>query len=105
MMINYTICSITGKRTYRDRLDALIAMSNITAHNHQQPHRAYHRTPCRVYQCPYCQGWHLTSQTLTERRQRYHRIVSTPTSFATLLNQSEVSLCSIPSSSLSDPIA
>lgn len=42
------------KRRYRDRLDALIALARIRRDGER-----------RIYRCPLCRGWHLTSQ---ERR-------------------------------------
>jgi hypothetical protein len=47
------------KRRYRTKLDAEIALSRVDAatagaHDTQRP--------VRVYRCPHCRGWHLTSQ-------------------------------------------
>ncbi|MFJ6239814.1 hypothetical protein ACIQH0_37810 [Streptomyces griseus] len=44
---------LTGKRRYRNRLDARIALANT---------RRRDRGEKRAYQCPGCHGWHLTSK-------------------------------------------
>ncbi|WP_186343712.1 hypothetical protein [Streptomyces sp. CFMR 7] len=44
---------LTGKRRYRNRLDARIALANTRRRDHGEK---------RVYQCPGCHGWHLTSK-------------------------------------------
>lgn len=46
---NWTRCRPTGKRRYRDKLDALEVAS-----------RAAVTGPQRAYHCPECDGWHLT---------------------------------------------
>lgn len=44
------------KLGYRDRIGALIALSTATAS------RSAKRAECRVYRCPNCKRWHLTSK-------------------------------------------
>lgn len=44
------------KVRYRSKLDAKIALSRT------QQSRASKREEARVYHCPNCKGWHLTSK-------------------------------------------
>ena len=46
-----------GKVRYADRLEALIALADTT-----RPAANAKRTEKRIYRCPKCRGWHLTSQ-------------------------------------------
>lgn len=46
-----------GKRRYRDRLAALIALAEVVFVD--APGRPKHEV--RAYRCPACRGWHLTS--------------------------------------------
>lgn len=48
----------TGKRRYRDRIGALVALA--TVQRRDDPHRP--KTERRAYRCPQCGGWHLTSK-------------------------------------------
>lgn len=51
-----TRCPKHGKRRYRSEADARAGMSGTKK-------RGDGRTPARrVYQCPDCHGWHLTSK-------------------------------------------
>lgn len=50
-MTSMTRC--TDKVRYRDELGAKIALANTQAKDHGEK---------RVYRCPICRGWHLTSQ-------------------------------------------
>ncbi|KMM44867.1 hypothetical protein CWIS_13650 [Cellulomonas sp. A375-1] len=52
----------SGKVRYRDRLDALLALSKIGRKD--SPRRP--GSEQRAYPCPRCKGWHLTS---TDRRR------------------------------------
>ena len=52
----------SGKVRYRDRLDALLALSRIDRKD--SPRRS--KSEQRAYPCPRCKGWHLTS---TDRRR------------------------------------
>lgn len=45
----------TGKFRYRDRIAALLALGRI---DNVDPGRR----ESRVYRCPQCRGWHLTSK-------------------------------------------
>lgn len=46
----------TGKRRYRDRIAAQLALATL-----KKDDREGH-TEERAYSCPYCGGWHLTSE-------------------------------------------
>lgn len=50
----------TGKRRYRDKLDAAMALSST-----QSPRARGDRREARSYKCPHCKGWHLTSRRWT----------------------------------------
>lgn len=50
-----TRCDRTGKHRYRDENDAREALARAK-------HKPRDRYPQRVYQCPFCGGWHLTSK-------------------------------------------
>ena len=45
-----------GKQRFRDKLSAKIALANIEHKDRDQAREQ------RVYKCPSCYGWHLTSQ-------------------------------------------
>lgn len=47
---------VCRKRRYRDEVEARIDMARIAATS------AAKRVPVRAYHCPYCSGWHTTSQ-------------------------------------------
>lgn len=51
-----TFCQKAKKTRYRDDLEAKIAISRLS--NTSQRDTIPHRT----YRCPFCKGWHLTSQ-------------------------------------------
>lgn len=46
----------TGKARYKDELDAKIALAST------QRSRTKSHQESRVYKCPFCRGWHLTSK-------------------------------------------
>lgn len=48
----------TGKRRYRDEIAAMLALGRIGDRGQDRGDR-----PVTQYRCPYCRGWHLTSQT------------------------------------------
>lgn len=50
----------TGKVRFAGERSALAALQRIAADAVEAVFRA--RQPCRVYECPRCDGWHLTSQ-------------------------------------------
>jgi hypothetical protein len=51
-----------GKRRFRDRVSAVLDMQRI-----QRKHDADRdKVPCRVYECPRCKGFHMTSQPVPE---------------------------------------
>jgi hypothetical protein len=47
----------TGKRRYRDEIAAMLALGRIGDRGRDRG-----ASPVRQYRCPYCHGWHLTSQ-------------------------------------------
>lgn len=53
----------TGKRRYRDRIAALLALADTTRSDSER------RNEVRAYHCPDCQGWHLSSKAAYERPQ------------------------------------
>lgn len=55
---NLPHCKRSGKVRYRDRRQAVDALQVIQAQRPDGHHE------CRVYRCPHCRGWHLTSQPL-----------------------------------------
>lgn len=46
------------KRRYRDRIAALLAL----AATGRRKHARNPKQETRIYRCPACKGWHLTSQ-------------------------------------------
>lgn len=56
-----------GKRKYRSRMDAMLALANT-----QGSRRSNRRNEKRIYRCPDCGGWHLTSMSLS----KYRRVVA-----------------------------
>lgn len=48
-----TVCK---KRRYRTEPEALLELQHV------RDDPKGHKVPVRVYACPYCRGWHLTSQ-------------------------------------------
>lgn len=51
-------CSKTGKQRYYDQLEAMIALQSTFQTDKGK------RQERRFYRCPFCRGWHLTSQEL-----------------------------------------
>lgn len=53
----------TGKR-YPDELSANIAIANqqLKANRHRKHGKKGVEIPIRSYPCPFCKGWHTTSQ-------------------------------------------
>lgn len=51
----------TGKRRFRDRVAALLALAEIARADGER------REEVRAYRCPECRGWHLTSKAVYER--------------------------------------
>lgn len=47
---------VCKKRRYRTEPEAMLELANVRR-DPKTPH-----IPCRVYLCPHCSGWHLTSQ-------------------------------------------
>ena len=62
MARNYVKSKRCGKRKYRDRISALLALASTT-----QNRKARGKDETRAYHCPICKGWHLTSQPLRTR--------------------------------------
>ncbi len=54
-------CS-SGKVAYPDQISAMVGLSNIQYHIRMHPHHAFRKYPVRVYHCPECHHWHLTSK-------------------------------------------
>ena len=50
----------TGKQRYRDRIAALLALTELPDTPKRREQRAY--------RCPHCRGWHLTSQPQRTRK-------------------------------------
>lgn len=51
-------CDKTGKVRYRNEKDATITLKNLQSYNYSGDDS---RQEKRVYMCPQCNGWHLTS--------------------------------------------
>lgn len=49
----------SGKARYKDRLSARMALA-FASRKHADNNRP--KTERRIYRCPACQGWHLTSR-------------------------------------------
>jgi len=50
-----------GKKKYRDKIAAMMAIANIEARGEDRPSG---QIPKRAYKCPACHQWHLTSKEL-----------------------------------------
>jgi len=48
----------TSKRSYRTRRKAIVALDQLRTRRD----KGYGRSERRVYRCPHCGEWHLTSQ-------------------------------------------
>lgn len=48
------------KRRYRTEVDSQLALARIDGHVRTRGQSD--DAPTRVYECPHCRGWHLTSQ-------------------------------------------
>jgi hypothetical protein len=57
-------CRTTGKTSFRDRLDAMLALARIQAATAED--RDY--LPQRAYRCNECGAWHLTKKPLRTRQ-------------------------------------
>lgn len=53
----------TGKKRYHDQDAARQAIASIV-----RLHPGRGKLPQRSYQCPFCNGWHLTSQDVQEAK-------------------------------------
>jgi hypothetical protein len=49
-------CGIGAKRRFPDRASAIASLHTLKSHSGRD------KVPARAYQCPECNGWHLTSQ-------------------------------------------
>lgn len=57
--MTYPTCHATGKARYPKEYDARVALvSCIVARNRGK----HERREARIYHCPVCNGWHLTSR-------------------------------------------
>lgn len=54
----YGICKATGKRKFYNEKAARTALNR----SNKTKDRRHLRRECRYYECPECNGWHLTSQ-------------------------------------------
>ena len=54
-------CS-SGKVAYPDQISAMVGLTNIQYLIRIHPHHSFRKYPVRVYQCPKCKHWHLTSK-------------------------------------------
>lgn len=52
-----TVCK---KRRYTQDIDAMLALTDLMHHSQCA------KVPCRIYRCPHCLGWHLTSRPLAK---------------------------------------
>ncbi len=68
-------CS-SGKVIHLDKISALIALAAIQHYIRAHPHHTFRKYPVRVYRCPNCHYWHLTSK--YDRRNNYHEILQRP---------------------------
>lgn len=61
-------CPASGKVRFRDKREALQALHHAVATRRlsEAEGQASRRQECRVYACPTCSGWHLTSQAAPE---------------------------------------
>jgi hypothetical protein len=62
MRVKVTKCRVTGKRRYRDEVDALISMSGMRTDREKAEKRPF---PCK-----HCKGFHLTALTVEEYNER-----------------------------------
>lgn len=51
--VKWSRCTQSGKRRYENKGDALVMALNTSVTSGSQ----------RTYECPHCNGWHVTSQT------------------------------------------
>lgn len=56
-----------AKVRYRDEIGAKIALASTRAASDRKAEAGEKRRENRVYRCPKCKGYHLTSQTKGER--------------------------------------
>ena len=54
-------CSTTGKVRYSEKIDAQIALANATRPTRRNDQNRP-KEEKRVFRCPSCHGWHLTSK-------------------------------------------
>lgn len=52
-------CEDAGKVRYRNENDAINALSSLKSYQNKGEEK---RQEKRIYECPKCSGWHLTSQ-------------------------------------------
>lgn len=66
-------CSVSGKVRFRDKREALDALHQAVAERRRmvEDGKPSRRRECRVYACPSCNGWHLTSQPADYRMTTY----------------------------------
>lgn len=68
-------CPVSGKVRFRDKREALDALHRAVAMRRfsESEGQASRRQECRVYACPSCSGWHLTSQRADNRRSSFEQ--------------------------------
>lgn len=54
------LCRVSGKRRYASETAAKIVLTKLS-HLHPALQEPGRKLPCRVYVCPFCKDWHLTS--------------------------------------------
>jgi hypothetical protein len=66
-------CPVSGKVRFRDKREALDALHHAVAVRRvlEAEGQDTRRKECRVYPCPSCNGWHLTSQPADYRMKSY----------------------------------
>lgn len=66
-------CPVSGKIRFRDKREALDALHYAVATRRlmETEGQVSRRQECRVYACPSCSGWHLTSKPADRRRTDY----------------------------------
>lgn len=62
-------CRKSGKIKWNTKLDALLALENIKSKDKYNTVLHHNSQESRVYMCPDCKGWHLTSMSLQQYQE------------------------------------